>query len=151
MGRAPLYLAALRPAVLCLAATIALAPPATAADGDRQPHLVIELNNIQQQPAACRLSLLIENKLGAAIEDLGFELVLFATDERIMQLLAVQAGAFPKAKTRVKQFDLKSVDCAGIGRILLNNVTSCTITGFTPATCLAATRTRSRTTVQLTY
>ena len=139
-------------ASLALAAALMAAPsPGHSADTRNEPYLLIELNNLEQQKNACRLSLLIENKLGAAIDNLDFELVLFGTDERIMQLVAVRAGAFPKGKTRVKQFDLKSVECPGIARALLNTITRCDATGYTAASCLTAARTRTRTKTQLSY
>jgi hypothetical protein len=132
-------------------ATMAANIPALAADPPAQPGLTIELNNLEQRSNACRLTLLIDNKLGTKISDLGFELVLFGKDQRIIQLLAVEAGSFPKTKSRVKQFDLTSVACVDISRILLNSITRCAANDFTPDTCLAATRTTTRTSVPLAY
>jgi hypothetical protein len=125
--------------------------PADAAEPAVTSQLIIELNNLDQRPDACRLTLLVENQLGDTIPDLSFELVLFGKDQRIMQLLAVTAGSFPKSKSRVKQFDLKSIACDDIGRILLNSITRCSGGTLSPDTCLAATRTTSRTAVPLAY
>jgi hypothetical protein len=113
--------------------------------------LTIELNNLEQRRDTCRLTLLIENKLGSAIDNLGFELVLFDNAQRIKRLLAVAAGSFPRSKSRVRQFDLPSTSCSSIGRVLLNAITSCAGDGMSPDHCLNLTQTRSRITVELAY
>ncbi len=139
----------------CLLATFAvLALTPAHADTEKkasQPSLVVELNNLEAKEAACRLSMLIENQLGAALDELTFELVLFDKDQRITSQLAVKAGALPKDKSRVMQFDLQAVSCTDIGRILFNSISKCSGPALTPEQCLAATTTRSRTEVKLTY
>ncbi|MBU1175270.1 MAG: Tat pathway signal sequence domain protein [Alphaproteobacteria bacterium] len=145
---------AIQPLVIIIAAAAALLAathqPVIAQD-EKQTRLTIELNDIEQQQTACRLTLLIENKLGAAITDLGLELVLFGPDQRIMKLIAVPAGAFPPSKTRIRQFDLAGIQCAGISRILLNTITRCEGAGMSPSHCLEAAKTRSRVKVDLQY
>lgn len=138
-----------RALIVCALLASALSSPVAATDP--KPHLIIELNNLEQRTGACRLSLLIENRLGSPLRDLAFELVLFDKNQRISQLLAVPAGAFPKSKSRVKQFDIKSIECAAVSRILFNTISRCKARDMTPDKCLAVTRTRSRTTVPLTY
>lgn len=137
----------------CIIALACVVVPATAAQptSAAAPQLIIELNNLEQRKDTCRLTLLIENKLGATIANLSFELVLFDNAQRIKRLLAVAAGSFPKSKSRVRQFDLPSTPCGSIGRVLLNAITNCTGDSLSPDHCLNLTRTRSRIAVELAY
>lgn len=115
------------------------------------PHLTIELNKLEQRDSACRLTLLIENRLGQTLRALDLELVLFARDQRIMRLIAAKAGWFPKAKSRVRQFDLPAIKCQQISRVLVNTINKCEGDELTPERCLGLTRTRSRADVPLIY
>lgn len=124
-----------------------LATPGASAEGT----LSIELNKLEQQNAACRLTLLIKNDLNTRIEALDFELALFGQDKKITKLLAIAAGSFPNQKTRIRQFDLTDTACSGISRFLLNSVTKCTGDGLTPDNCLERTKTRSTTNIALDY
>lgn len=133
------------------AADRANADDRNADDGNTDGRIVIELNNVAQHGAACRLSLLFANNLGKAIDQLALELVLFGSDGRVVALLATNAGAFPAGKSRLKQFDLRDRSCDSIGRILLNDVTECEGDGLTPASCTAAARPSSRVDIPLSY
>jgi hypothetical protein len=110
-----------------------------------RPTLVIELNTLKPADGNCRIAFVIENRLGVAIRNLSFELVLFDKSQRILSLLSVAAGAFPKGKTRVKLFDIEAVGCDTVARALLNDITQCDGDGLTAASCLHASVLRSRT------
>lgn len=103
-----------------------------AADGD----LLIELNQLKDVSGACRASFVIRNDLGTPVSKLAMEIVLFDKQEKIMSLLAIDAGSLTQSKTRVKQFDLKDLSCGAIGSLLLNDITTCEGTSLTPAACL---------------
>lgn len=113
--------------------------------------LAVELNNMTAVKSACRVTFLISNKLGVPIEDLAFELVLFGKDQKVVTLLGVSAGRLPIGKSRVKQFDLKAINCANISRLLLNDVTRCEGKDLNPQVCLAAVKPTSRLNVSLMY
>jgi len=115
------------------------------------PTLNIELNNATASGESCRVSFLVQNKLGSLIEALKLELVLFDKDGQVNRLIAVNLGRMPLDKTLLKQFDLKSVPCSDIGRLLLNNVTECQGQNLTPAYCTDALETSSRTSITLSY
>lgn len=119
------------------------------ASGEDAGSIGIELNNAQQLESACRLSFLVTNATGTALESLSLQVVIFGSDERVRQVLSLSAGAMPDSKQRVRQFDLPDTRCADIGRILLNEYSACEGSQMTPAACLAATRVSSRTQIDL--
>ena len=133
-------------AAAVIAAGLLVAGPASAADkkATSAKQLAVELNNMNAVKSACRLTFMIGNKLGVPIEDLGFELVLFGKDQKVLTLLRVNAGRLPINKSRVKQFDLKATKCADVSHILLNDVTRCKGEALTPYGCLTATKPTSR-------
>jgi hypothetical protein len=137
--------------IMLLAVAIAAAGSARAAGDTPAPALVIELNQLNQRNADCRLSLLIRNELGTRLADLELELVLFDKSKRIMKLLSVPAGAFPPRKTRIRQFDIANTACSSISSMLLNSITRCRGSQLTPEKCLERAKTRSATTTPLTY
>lgn len=127
---------------LCLVLAIGKAPTLALAEDNAQ--LSIELNDMTAKDTACRTTFLIKNDLSVGLEDLAFELVLFGKDQRIVQLITVSTGKLPRGKSRVKQFDLKGVDCSAVGRVLLNDIARCRGGDLTPETCLAAAKPSSR-------
>lgn len=129
-------------AILCF-----MSRPALSAD----PSIHFELNSVAAAGESCRVSFVVENKLGSLIEDLKIELVLFNKDGQINRLLSVNFGRMPLNKTRVRQFDLKGVPCSNISRLLLNNVTQCKGEKITLAFCTDAVKTTSRSSVAFSY
>ncbi|MEM7774914.1 MAG: hypothetical protein AAF732_04845 [Pseudomonadota bacterium] len=136
------------PFLSCIALALLAAAAAAESENSKRTEaaktLNVELNAVRQLDGACRLSLLIANQLGAPIRDLTFELVLFDTRQRVLSLVATEAGAMPVGKTRLKQFDIGNTSCDQIGRVLLNDVTRCDGDELTPAQCTAVARTSSR-------
>ena len=126
-----------RPLHLVLGLMVALAVPGvsspSAGDG---PALGIELNNAEQTGKACRLSFLFANKLGAGLEKLSMQIVVFGKDERIRNLVTLSAGALPRDKRRVRQFDLPGTDCGEVARILLNDLPACEGAGIEAGSCM---------------
>ncbi len=129
-------------ATLFLALSHVLVVPVAA--GADAPALKLELNTAQQQENACRIAFVMQNRLATAIEKLVFELVVFDTNKRVSRILAIDIGALPKGKTRVRQFDLTGIRCDKIGRLLLNDIKHCAGSGLTAALCLSRTKTSSR-------
>ncbi|MEO1610076.1 MAG: hypothetical protein AAFR90_12240 [Pseudomonadota bacterium] len=125
--------------------------PGTALPSD--PKLNLELNDASTVGQSCRVSFLVQNKLGSLIEALKLELVLFDVDGQVNRLLSVNFGRLPLNKSRLKQFDLKGLSCSQIGRLLVNNVTECQGQGrnLTPAFCTDAIKTSSRIAITLNY
>ena len=127
---------------ICVALILITAPSVIMAQD--KVRLSIELNNMTPAGTACRTTFLIKNELAVALDDLAFELVLFGKDQRVVKLVTVSTGKLPLGKSRVKQFDLKDLDCTSVGRVLLNDITRCRGDDLTPEACLAATTPSSR-------
>ena len=106
--------------------------------------LTLELNTLDAAENGCRLTFVMRNRLGEAIEALGMELALFAPDGRVASMIALDGGALPAGKTRVKRFVVPEVACAEVGRVLLNDVTRCEGAELSPATCIARLEVSSR-------
>lgn len=84
----------------------------------------IELNTANPAEGTCRLSFVIANKGDAALTSLKLDLVVFGRDGVINNRLIAEMGPLRAAKTIVKTFEVAEA-CAGIGSILLNDVTAC--------------------------
>ena len=109
------------------------------------PELHLDLNALQPVEGACRVTFLASNGFAVALDKATFELAIFGKDGAIVRLVALDFKGLTAGKTKVMQFDLKDIDCAGVSRVLVNDVTSCVGTGIEPAACLADLRTSTAT------
>ncbi|WP_170984562.1 hypothetical protein [Rhodoligotrophos defluvii] len=136
--------------VLFVVAAPAVFASAALAQSNAQPEaasartLEVELNRLEQREGACRLSMVYRNRLGADIEALQLEAVLFDGDQRVERFLVFSSKALPAGKIRVQQFDIQGLECASVGSVLINDVKACQGTGLEPAQCLAALSLSSR-------
>jgi hypothetical protein len=112
--------AILRVLLLGLVVPLWIGSPAAATD---QP-IRIELNTVENAQNRCRLSFVIENKGESPVDTLKLDLAVFARDGAIRRRLIADMGPLRRGKTIVKTFDIE-VDCAQIGSILVNDVTTC--------------------------
>jgi len=128
--------------LVCVAANgdTASAQDANAEDGG----LSLELNAVEATPEGCRFTFVMRNGLAQPIEALGFELALFDADGTVNGIIALDGGALPEGKTRVKRYNLPDVACSGVARVLLNDVTQCEGEGLSPAACLTQLSVSSR-------
>ncbi len=127
---------------LALAAVIsgaATATPVWGADG-----ITVELNKLTPVEGACRVYMVFTNGGDVALDSYKPDLVFFGKDGVIRKRLVVEGGPLAAGKTKVKLFDASDIDCADIGRILLNDVAACDGPGQSPVGCLAATETVAR-------
>lgn len=100
------------------------------------PVLSVELNALQKSERGCRFTFVVTNQLGSELDKAAFELVLFDTKGKVSRLTVVDFKELPQGKTKVRQFDFSSLDCADIGRVLINDATECTGTGLDPKSCI---------------
>jgi hypothetical protein len=84
----------------------------------------VELNSTENAAGKCRLSFVVENPSPTAIESLKLDLAVFGHDGAIKQRLLTEMAPVRARKTIVRTFELEG-DCAGVGSILVNDVTSC--------------------------
>lgn len=119
----------MRPRALALA--VLLAAPAAA----QTPVLGFELNRADPQSGACRMVFVLENRGLPAVAGLAGELVLFDRAGRVERLVMLDFRALPEGGMRVRSFDLPGLDCAALGRVLVNGFSQCSGEGLTPAAC----------------
>lgn len=128
-----------------LSVLAALLFTSTAIAQDTTPQkFLLELNAMQQAEKSCRITFLAANELGGALERAGFEIALFDRQGGIDQLVTLDFNTLGSGKTKVLQFELPDVDCASVGRVLINDVTACEGEGITPNACLDHLETRQK-------
>jgi len=133
-------------AALCGAATSAVP---LAAETDLGAHVSIELNALDSEEGACRISFLIQNGHAADIAQAVYETVLFDQAGGVERLTLFDFGTLPAARPRVRQFLVPGLDCAQLGRVLINGAETCTGEGLPPEACTDGLELRSRTDVEI--
>lgn len=113
--------------VICLAAALLLAVPATAQDaGAAGGRLGIELNKMEPvEGGGCRAYFLFRNGTGLSFEGLDLSLAILDSQGVIDQLLAIDAAPLPVQRTTLKLFDIPGIACPDISTVLLHDITSC--------------------------
>jgi len=109
-------------ATICAAAC---STPSAEAQDLVGPRLQIELNAAEPAEGACKLSFVIVNGNDANVSRAVFEAVLFDKTERIDRLTLFDFGELPAGRPRVRQFVLPELDCASLGRVLINGAETC--------------------------
>jgi len=137
--------------VPALAALTCLTVPLTTSFAAAQPveTIAIQLNEAATVGDACRLTFVFRNELPNTVEALGLDLVLFDRSEGVSGYAAVDVGALPAGKTRVRQYDVAKGDCSEIVRVLLNDVRACEIEAGTDRDCLPLLSLSSRSEIDL--
>ncbi len=130
--------------VALLAASPSLAQEAAPA---ASPALALELNAVQASDAGCRVSFLATNDLGTALDRASVEMALFDAGGAIARIVTLDFKALSPGKTKVLQFELSGLDCADIGRVLVNDITACEGPDLAADACLAGLVTTTRTTI----
>lgn len=111
--------------------------------------LNMELNKLEDGDGACRAYVVFDNATGGAFEALRLDLVVFDKNGVIVRRLAVDTAPLRAAKTTVKMFDLAGLACAGIARILVNDVLDCRAGGGAQTDCVDRLTLTSRAGVEL--
>ncbi|WP_420412714.1 hypothetical protein [Roseibium sp.] len=121
--------------VSCLIALAGL--PGLSAQAQSAEAITVQLNTAETAGDACRLTFVIKNDLAAGLDALGFDLVTFDPSEGVSGYAAVNFGTIPPGKTVVRQYDVGNGACAGISRVLLNEVRVCEAEKAAVADCLS--------------
>lgn len=87
--------------------------------------LRMELSLLEQQESACRHYVTMENRTEIDFAALRFDLFLFDGAQAILSRVAVASRRIRPNQTRVLVFDVPSVRCERIGRVLVNEVLIC--------------------------
>lgn len=129
-------------AAVVLALSGAITGTALAAESGK---LSVEFNELEQAEIGCRAVFVLNNGLDKALDNVTLRGVSFDDSGHARLFLSLEVGAMPVNKTRVLRFDLGSdVACDTVGRIVLDDVTSCEGPEMGPAECLAAIALSSR-------
>lgn len=134
-----------RAASLLVLTSLAAVPlaPASAQTTAPEPHVSLDLNALQPSEGGCRLTFVVANDLATPIDRAAYEMALFDKAGVVDRLTVLDFKSLPSGKTRVSRFDLKGVDCADVGRVLINDSTECSGAGTPPDACLSALKTQS--------
>jgi len=87
--------------------------------------IAVELNTLEEQQGACRVTFVARSDSDSDISALIVETVLFTRAGRVAQLTLFDFGALPAGRTRVRQFDLAGLACADLGQVLFNDIARC--------------------------
>lgn len=128
------------------AALLAVAPAALAQESST-PALTLELNGLQPSEKGCRLTFVIANDLGGDLTRAAFEIVLFDDAGAVDRLMVLDFNELPAGKTKVSRFNLAGVDCAKIGRVLINSLAECNGRSVDTDACMKGLKTSNRTSI----
>jgi hypothetical protein len=107
---------------LSLAASILLAAAPRAEAGAQ---LSLRLDQVTQVQEQCQLVFVLESGFDTGIDDLRAETVLLSPENRVLRLTLLDFQSLPSNALRVRSFNLPDLDCAQIGRVLINALSSC--------------------------
>lgn len=110
----------------------------------------LELNNAAETTAGgCRLTYVATNNTGEELGQTAYEVAVFNADGVVSRILVLEFGALTVGKTKVVQFDLSDQPCSDISRIVVNDVSACTLSDGTEGDfCLSGLVTGSRGPIQ---
>lgn len=115
------------------------------AQAPQSDRIGIELNRLEQNGEACRLTFVVSNGLGSDLSGSGFEMVIFDGNGLVRLMTVFDFGALPEGKTVVKRFELPDTGCESVSRILVNSAARCSGPGIDASKCSAALTTTNRT------
>ena len=119
-------------ASLALSQAAAAQKPAPAAPAGK---ISIELNKMEERQGSCRLYFVISNRTARNVRNLELDVFLFDHDDIIAHRVGLNTRRLKRSRMHVRVFDIAKVTCAGIGKLVLNEVLSCTATGGGAAGC----------------
>ena len=116
---------------------------------DASSSLFLELNAIQDVGGGCRLTFLVRNETGVAIDKAVFETVLLYTSGGVVKLSLFDFRDLPVDRPRVRQFDQAGMACNTVGPALINGASTCVVDGVESGVCHDALSLSSRLAVEL--
>lgn len=130
---------------LFLGFAVALAAAPLSAAGAEAGKITAEFNDLQQTDAGCRAVFVLNNGLDKPLGKVTLRVVAFDRDKLAKLFLSLDVGSLPVRKTRVLRFDLgDGLACKDVGRLVLDDVTSCEGAEIGPPECLSAISLSSR-------
>ncbi|MEO0328262.1 MAG: hypothetical protein AAF217_06635 [Pseudomonadota bacterium] len=120
---------------LIFSALVILASPSIGYAEDKG-RIKIELNKVETVSENCLLSFVVSSKLPTDIEKIAYEFVIFDKEMRVERMTVFDFKSLPASKLKVRQFQLGKTKCDNLGRLLINDASSCTGQGIEPSICL---------------
>lgn len=123
---------------LSVACLMLLASPfiAAAQEAEQETRLAIELNALERSERGCRVTFVAANHLEGDLDRAAYEVAFFDTDGLVARLAVVDFLDLVQGRTKVRQFEFAGMDCAAIGRILVNDLAECSGAGVEAASCM---------------
>ena len=97
----------------------------------------------------CTGTLLFRNELGATLDRFNLDLFLFDDSGVITRRITIDMAPLRNGKTSVGLFRLIDGPCAGLSRVLVNDIPSCRAEHGSAVDCLAGLSVSSRSAVEL--
>ena len=119
-------------------ATLTFSHPAIAqnsAAATKTGKISIELNKLEEKPGSCRLYLVIRNQTKSDVKNLELDVFIFDRKDIITRRVGLNTRRLKPSRTYIRLFDITKVTCAGIERLVLNEVLSCTSTAGAKIDC----------------
>lgn len=103
------------------------APTAPAAAPERKaPAIALELNKLEPASGSCRAYFVVENKMAELVRELRLDTFIFDGNGVIVRRIGLTFPDLRPERTKVVPFDLSGANCGEIGRMLVNDVLTCT-------------------------
>lgn len=114
------------------------------------PEFGLELNNaVSEGDNGCRLTYVAVNRSDRPLNHASFEVAVFDAQGVVNRLLVLEFGALTANKTKVVQFDIGQMTCDNISRIVVNDLSECTLSDGSEGTfCLTGLETSYRGDIQ---
>lgn len=90
-----------------------------------ETQLSIQLDNVKQMEAACRLTFVAQNAFNEDVNSIVLETVAFDLEGGVASMTLFDFQKIPAGSMRVRQFDLPNMNCAALGSLLVNGVQTC--------------------------
>lgn len=121
---AALLIMAVEPAA---SAQTAPAQPGAPAAPERKPAtIMLELNKLEPASGSCRAYFVVENKTPELVRELRLDTFIFDGNGVIVRRIGLTFPDMRPERTKVVPFDLAGANCTEIGRLLVNDVLTCT-------------------------
>ena len=128
----------------------AATPPVAATPGE--PAFAIELNKVETVENTCTAYFIVRNTTADLLAQVNVQLFVFDTPGQIQGAFTLPFADVRPNSEKVGVFQLAQGDCAGIGRVLINDIADCQGAGGAPITaCGTMFAASSRATIPLQY
>ena len=114
--------------------------------------IVVELNKLEPAGGACRSYFIVTNGSPEAPKELRLTVYLFDKTGVILRSMSLTFNDIRGERSKIVLFELPETNCADLGRLVVNEVTSCTTPAGAPlANCTGLLAARTRAPVEFAY